>query len=206
MAGDPVFIAASKLRRLAAAWGCPLLAFVIVGTLAGARTIRWFRFQGKLPSRGGYQHLRIGMEGVKEDLVAPTHLNDLSFVKHQYSVRDEADYVEVMGNEYHSDIQFLPDVDEQVYYLRLYRDIEGGYGFVRHNECGFRGEGPAYRDPLSLAAAHLVGIFFQEIVGDANALQYLDDPGIDTPGPVDHAMEFERFCDNVPYRHPGIER
>ena len=54
--------------------------------------------------------------------------------------------------------QLVLQILEQVEHLRLHRDVQGGDGFVTHDELGIDGQRPGDADALPLAPRKLVGI------------------------------------------------
>jgi hypothetical protein len=63
-------------------------------------------------------------------LIPVTYLNDLSVLHDGDPVAQVADDSQIMGDEQNRQVQPLAEIAEQVQYLRLHGDIEGGHRLV----------------------------------------------------------------------------
>lgn len=87
-------------------------------------------------------------------------------------VRDVPDHAQVVGDEKEGEVAVLAQVEQQVEDLRLDGDVEGGGGFVQHQQRGPDGEGAGDGDALALAAGELVGVAGEDGRGQADALEF----------------------------------
>src|SRR6267143_4886468 len=78
------------------------------------------------PGDGGEEALSIGMERVRVELPDLGDLNNVSCVHHGDSVADFGHHREIVGDQDDRRVYFLSEVPEELEYLRLDRDVEGG--------------------------------------------------------------------------------
>jgi hypothetical protein len=104
-------------------------------------------------------------------------LDDGTVPHHDHLVGDAADDAEVVGDEQVADAGIGADVGEQVEYLGLHRDVEGGHRLIEHQQRGLDRERPGDGDPLALAAGQLPGPGISGPLAKANQIQQFGSPG-----------------------------
>src|SRR5699024_10161190 len=113
--------------------------------------------------------------------------------------------VDVVGDEHHSQAEFVLQVGEEVEHLGPHRDVEGGGGFVGDDDVRLQGERPRDRDPLALPAGNLPRQDPQRGLGQADEAEQLPYPGFAFPRGAD-AVHIERVDERIVDGHPGVER
>ena len=114
------------------------------------------------PGDSGQELPGVIVPGLIEDPFSRAVFDDTSGVHDGDVICEVANDREVVGNKNHGEVQILSELHQEIEDLRLDRDIEGGYRFVRENQPWFRGERPRYGDPLSLTAREFMRIFPHE--------------------------------------------
>ena len=78
-----------------------------------------------------------------------------------------------MRNKEHCYAKLSPQILQQIYYLRLYGDVECAYGLVAYYEFGLDRERPCYADALSLPAGKFVGVPLHVVGGKPDGFEKL---------------------------------
>ena len=104
------------------------------------------------------QKPRVGVEGTPEELPCGRLLHDLPGIHHQAAVRPLGGQGQVVGDEEDGGPMALLQTRQQGDDLRLDRHVQGGGGFVRHEEFRFAGQGHGDDNPLAQPPGELVGI------------------------------------------------
>jgi hypothetical protein len=131
---------------------------MLLGTVPGngmrsrARSLLGGKRHGRQPC------LRVRMLRGPEYVLTPPGLDDPAQIHHEHAPREMTNEREIMGYEKVRKPQPSLKVLQQVEYLCLYGDVEGGHGLVQHQQFGLGGERTGYPDSLSLASAELVRI------------------------------------------------
>src|SRR5260221_2014574 len=99
----------------------------------------------------------LGWGGVVVDGVAGSGFGDPAEVHDGDGVADVADDFEVVGDEQVGQAEVGLEVGEEVEYLGLDGDVEGGDWFVADDELGAQGQGAGDADALALAAGEFGG-------------------------------------------------
>ena len=120
---------------------------------------------------GGEKGTGVWVLGVSVELVPAGYLDDLAQVHDRDSVRYMPDDGEVVGDEEVGEVEALLEGAEQVDYLSLNRNVEGGDGLVADYEGRVYGKGAGNADPLALAAAELVGVAVHHVGIEAHNLE-----------------------------------
>ncbi len=95
-------------------------------------------------------------------------------------------------------------IEQQVQYLRLDRDVEGGDGFVGDDEDRLDGQGTGDTDALTLAAGEFVRVALHCVARQADAMKAFDD----AIGPIARradVMDAVGFLDDVAHFQARIE-
>ena len=110
----------------------------------------------------------------------------------------------IVGNEHIAQIQLALQPLQKVNHLGLHGNVQGRNGFVAHDEPGRGGQGPGDADALALTAGEGVGIPLQMPGVQTHQIQQLLHPfGNFRAGQV--GIIPQRFADNVPNNHAGIQ-
>ena len=154
----------------------------------------------------GKQRLRVRMEGVFVELLAIRDLDDFSQVHHRYPIADMTHHREIVRDEEISEgkafLQLLQEVDD----LRLNGDIQGGYRLIANDELGLEGQGAGDAHPLSLAAAHLVGIAAGHKGIQTDHLEKLVHSILTLPSVLTDAVHPYGLADDLADGHARVER
>ena len=126
------------------------------------------------------QRLGVGMQRPLENLAHRPVLDDLSRIHHRHVISEVTHDAEVVGDEQYGHAQLFAQVAQQLNDLRLDGDIEGGGGFVGHEQLRLRSERHRDHHTLLHAAGQFVRIISQPRFRRRNAdeLQQSDDLGI----------------------------
>src|SRR6195256_6946709 len=95
-------------------------------------------------------------------------------------------------------------IDQQIDHLGLDRYVERRYRLVAHDQARPERERPRDADALPLAAGELVRIVQHLIRPEPDLLEQLGDP-LPLFAAGRHAMDAERFADDIASRHARIE-
>ena len=68
-----------------------------------------------------------------------------------------------MRDKYIGQRELCLEIYQEIYHLRLYRDIQGGYGFIAYQKPWIHSQGSGYADPLTLPPGEFMGIPAQHI-------------------------------------------
>ena len=109
-----------------------------------------------------------------------------------------------MGDENEAEPEFAHELGEQVEDLGLDGDVEGGDGFVGHDDARFEGEGASDGDALALAAGEFVRVFREAAGGDADEGGEFGDARGDVSGGAE-AVNAQRLGEGFADAEAGIE-
>ena len=110
------------------------------------------------PRDGGDKGAGVVGLGMGEDVVGTTTLHDAAALHDHYTVGEELDHREVVGDEEVGVVVEPLEVVEEVEHLRLHADIEGRDTLVADDELGLQDKGTGDAGALALSAAELVGV------------------------------------------------
>ena len=140
-----------------------------------------------------------------EHLGGAAFLDDATEIHHRDAVADLAHHGEVVADEEIGEAapgaQRLQHVED----LRLDGDIEGGGGFVEHQQVGFQRQGAGDADALLLTAGKFVREAVQERRGQADLGEQRGDPVAQRLAGGD-AVDAQGFGDGVLGRQARVER
>ena len=80
------------------------------------------------------EDLRVGVEGIPEELLGRAQLDNSPQVHHCYARSHVLDHAQVVRNEHVGQVQLILKVLQKVQYLGLDGDVEGRSGFVEDYE------------------------------------------------------------------------
>src|SRR5699024_6219571 len=151
-------------RGLLALVECLRAAAVKRTTLRLIYRARWIAFQGGRqvlseliqPGYGRNQSLCIGVPGFVEDFIGRAVFDDAAQIHDGNVVTDIAHDAEVMRNEKKCQIKFVPQLIEQVHYLRLHRYVQCRYRLVGDQQLCTDHEGTSNAGTLALTARKAV--------------------------------------------------
>jgi hypothetical protein len=98
------------------------------------------------------------MERAHEDLFGIGFLDYLAQIHYGYAIGYVFDHGEVVGDEQVRETELLLKLAKEVQYLRLYRNVEGRYGFVAHDELRLQRERSCDAYALPLPAREFVRV------------------------------------------------
>ena len=98
--------------------------------------------------------IRVGWSFVY--LVGRTDLHDLAEVHHRHAVSDVPDHGEIMGDEHVRHAESLLQIIEQVHDTGLDAHVQGGNGFIQHDEGRVQCKCTCHSDSLTLSTGELV--------------------------------------------------
>ncbi len=161
-------------------------------------------FGGRVGERdGGEQGPGVGVAGVGEDAGGGAGLDGAAEVHDGDPVGEVAHHRQVVRDEQVGEAEFGLQPLEQVEHPGLDGDVEGGDGFVQHQQVGADGEGAGDGDPLALAAGELVRVAVGVRGVEADLAQQFGDAPAGLRG--GGALGEQRFGEHVADRHPGVE-
>ena len=153
---------------------------------------------------GGEEGLGVGVDGVVDDLVGGSELDDLAEVHDGDAVADVFYDSEVVSDEEVGEVAFALEVEEEVEDLALDGDVEGGDRFIADDEFRVEGEGAGDADALPLAAGKLKGKAVDGIGGEADDVEEFPDAFFPFVRVAD-LMDEEGFLEEVADGVPGVE-
>ena len=106
----------------------------------------------------GQQRYRVGVTGIREQLIGGALFDNMPQVHHCYAVRDLTHNREIMRDEQVRQASVLLEVREEVQHLGLHGNVERGYRLVAHNKSRLDRERSGDADTLTLSAGELMGI------------------------------------------------
>jgi hypothetical protein len=110
---------------------------------------------------------------------------------------------QIMGYQHISEGKLFFKAQEQIDDLGLDGHIQGAYRLIGQKQAGAQGQGPGNADTLALSSAELVRVKPGLFRGQTHRLQekihFLSQT-------FSFFVNNERFAQNVPHRHPGIQR
>ena len=141
-----------------------------------------------------------------EQLVPRRDLDDPTEVHHPDPVADVAHDRQVVGDEQVRQPQLRLQVHQQVEHLRLNRNVERRHRLVADQQIGLERQSPGDADPLALTAGELVRVAIGHRRQQADQVEQFRDPLPEAAATPRHAVDLERFADDLPHPHPRIER
>ena len=125
-----------------------------------------------------------GMPGILEQLLGGAVFGDLAQVHDGDSIAHQSHHAEVVADEEIGETAFLLQFVQEVEDLRLHRHVEGAGRLVEDDELRIERQGPGDGDPLPLTSGELVWEAVEMLPPEADALQQLDHPLGEFPGPM----------------------
>ncbi len=114
--------------------------------------------------------------------------------------------MQVMGDKQIRKPQFFLQILEHVDYLRLDRDVKRRNRLVANDEFGVHRQGSGDADSLPLAAGKLVNISGRVLARQADKIHQFRNPGLAFLFSPIQFMNVKRLADNIPDRHPRVQR
>ena len=145
------------------------------------------------------------MQGIFEERLLRRPLDDLSAVHHPDRVGDVTNDAEIVRDEEHAQTPFKLQGFEKVQHLRLDRHVERARRLVADQKVGARGDRPRDRNPLSLSARELVGIFFERLFGEAHEACEFAKLRPSLGRAHFRTQTFQGLLPNGRHRHAGVE-
>lgn len=99
----------------------------------------------------------VRVRGPREQAFALRHLDDAPGVHHHHAVDQVLDHGQVVGHVHRRHPLLLAQPAQGLQDVRLGADVEGGGGFVEHDQARAQHEGQGQHHPLLLAAGQLMG-------------------------------------------------
>src|SRR5256884_331479 len=155
---------------------------------------------------GREQRLRVRVQRRVVERLAVGDLDDLAEVHDGHAVGDVAHDREVVGDEQVRETELRLEVFQQVDDLRLDRDVEGRDRLVADDERGLDGERACDAHALTLSAGELVGIPPRMLRQESDAPQELAHARRALGRVGDDPVHRQGLGDDLPDRHPRVER
>jgi len=157
----------------AAAWLLDLeILFAVGGGLALATAVEQRRPRRRLQGgNGGKQGAGIGMLRRLEDLLHRPALDDAAGIHHGHAVAHAADHAEIVGDEQDRHAVLGLQALQELEVLELDGDVERGGRLVGDEHLGLAADGDGADDALLHAAAHLVRILADALLGRVRAVE-----------------------------------
>ena len=108
--------------------------------------------------RGFEQSLGISVLRILRDLLGGIDLDDLAAIHDRDARRKIAHHRHRVRDEEVGESEVALQLRQQIYDLRADADVEGGDGFVAHDELGLQSQSAGDDDALALASAELVRV------------------------------------------------
>src|SRR5215813_7854639 len=161
-------------------------------------------------SRIGYRHrreqcLRVRVQRIAEEFVFRSELDNAAEIHHRDPVADVLDDRQIVCDEKIRQPKLALQVDQQIDYLRLHRDVERRDWLVAHDQLGLRSECTSDAEALPLATRELVWILAHLVGTQAHFLEERAHPVADLEGCA--VLEVaNRLGNDVLRSHARIER
>ena len=139
------------------------------------------------------------------DVVAVCELDYLAEVHYRDALADMLDHAQVVGNEKISQAKLLLEILQEIYYLRLNRDVERRDGFIKDEKPWTDGKRPGNTDTLSLTAREFVGVMVERLTAHPDHLEQLPD-ALFFVAAAGELMNLDAFAHDRPHSHPRIQR
>ena len=120
----------------------------------------------------------IRVEGISEYRGGVALLHHVAEVHDKYSVCYVLDDREVVGYEYIGQLHGFLELLQKIYYLRLNRDVKGGYRLVAYYELGLHGQRAGYTYSLPLPSGELMRVSVVELGAEPAFLHYVKNVGV----------------------------
>ncbi len=150
------------------------------------------------------QRLRVRMPRRREHLVHRPCLDRTAEVHHTHPVGDVPHHRQIVRDEEVRRPQLLLEPPKKIEHSRLDGDVQRGHRLVQHQQLRLHGQRTGDTDPLPLPAGELVRVPLRVRRIAPHLRQQLPHPP-DGVGSA-HSLRPQRLGDDVPDRHPGIER
>src|SRR5947209_2594037 len=145
------------------------------------------------------------MPGATEELLAGSELNNFAEVHHGDPIADLLHHRHVVGDKEIGQVEVVLQILEQIEDLRLDRNVERRHRFVGDDQLWPKRKGACDADPLPLSAAEFVREPAPILPAQADDFKQLTDDALPFMGRAD-AVDEQSLADDLPYRHPWIER
>src|SRR5215472_8587137 len=139
-----------------------------------------------------------------EELALVGELDDLAEIHDRDAVADVLDHREVVSDKQVGKPELALQVGEQVDYLRLHRDIEGGHRLVADDQARVESQRPGDADALALAARELVREAVERLGAQADLEGQLSDSVFQLAA-AGNAVIDERLADDVANSEARVE-
>ena len=151
------------------------------------------------------QRARIGMSRIRVKIVARGDLNDPAKVHDRGALADVLDHAQVVRDKKVGQTKPLLKVLQEVYDLRLNRNVERRNRFVENEERGLDRKRARDSDPLALAAREFMGMAVEGVRVETNHLEQMND-SLFFFAAARETMYFNTLADDRPHAHPRIQR
>jgi len=131
--------------------------------------------------RGGNrfdQRLRIRMQRISEELYRRGPFHALPQIHYSDVFADMFHHTQIVGDEHIGKASFVLQIHQQIQYLGLYGNVQGGYRFITHDKFGIQGQGPGDADSLPPAAVQFMGIRIDQSFSQTDGLHQFINPVI----------------------------
>ena len=155
--------------------------------------------------RGRHQIPGVGMTRCRQHLRGRPALDDASEVHDRDAIAQVAHDLQVMGDEQQSEAHVAAQRRDQIEDLGLQRHVQGRCRLVGEHERRLEHDCARDGDALALSAAQLVRKARGVAGRETHRLEDLHDP-VPARSPVSLAVDLERFGDQIPDAHAGIQR
>ena len=140
-----------------------------------------------------------------EQVALVGELDDLAEIHHRDAVADVLDHREVVGDEEIGEPELALQVGQEVYYLRLHRDVESRDRLVADDQARVQGQRPGNTDALALAAREFVRKAVERLGAQAHLESQLGYSIFQLAAAGDAVID-ERLPNDVANSEPRVER
>ena len=144
------------------------------------------------------------MLGLAVKLGPRGHLHNLTQVHDRHPVAHVFDDTQVVGDDDVGQLEFALEILEQVDDLGLDGNVQGRNRLIGDDQLGVEGQRPRNADPLTLAAAELVGVAPQVLGVQSDPCQQIDRPLFELRAGC-HSVDFEGLAHNAADGQAGVQ-
>ena len=179
----------------------------LLGAQDGLAVAPYAAMEGGDRRHRGDQHLGVGLNGPRQDLLGRAHLHQLAPAQDGDAMGDLGDDAEIVGDEQHAGALARLQLGHELQDLGLGGDVERRGGLVGDQQDGIEHQRHGDHDALALAAGELVrerGVDPLRL-RQLHAVQDGDDLGLACCG-VEAGVGVQNLVDLLAAGHDGIER
>lgn len=155
---------------------------------------------------GGEQRLGVRVPGVLEELLGGSLFYHLSQIHYAYMIRDMLYYRKIVGDEDIRHALFSLKILQQVEYLGLDENVQGGYRLVADYHVRFKSQCPCDTYPLAAAAVKFVRISLRKTPCKTYCIHKLKNTLVELFIVLADLLDQKRFRDLLGDAHTGVQR